>query len=215
VRVIRRRKWLALVTLVVVPVTAVVLSLQQKPLYSATAEVLLNKQGLAASVTGVDPSAGQDPVRQLQTFADLAATPMVAKRVLDALHLRGRTTIQMLSASTITAKSDADLLVFTTRDPDPQMAVRIASEYARQFVRYRRRLDHIAFATARQHIRARLNGLDPTSALYSNLVQNEQRLDTIRGTPVVECGRRQGRDRFDESATASCPRRAAGLRTRT
>ncbi len=56
VRILRRRKWVIVTVLVVLPLAAVLLSRQQQPLYEASAEVLLSRQNLAASLTNT-----QDP----------------------------------------------------------------------------------------------------------------------------------------------------------
>jgi len=179
--VLRRRKWLALLAVTLTPSVAVGLSLRQPPLYRATAEVLLNQQGLAASVTGAgDPSAGMDPARELQTLSELAATPVVAQRVVRALHLRDRNASAVLTAATVAAKPDADLLVFTVVDRDARLAARIATSFATEFTRYRQQLDKNSFARARARIEARLRGLDRSSGLYSSLVQSEERLDTVQ-----------------------------------
>ena len=79
--VLRRRKWLVLLAVVLVPAVAVVLSLRQKPEYEATAEVLLSRQNLAALLnSATDQSLTGDPARLAQTQADLAQAPQVASR---------------------------------------------------------------------------------------------------------------------------------------
>ncbi|HEY8630189.1 MAG TPA: Wzz/FepE/Etk N-terminal domain-containing protein, partial [Gaiellaceae bacterium] len=51
-KVVRRRKWIILQALVLVPAAAVAFSLHQTKLFQASAEVLLSRQNLAASLTG-------------------------------------------------------------------------------------------------------------------------------------------------------------------
>src|SRR5437868_14225186 len=86
-RVIRRRKWLILLAVLAVPAAAVAYSLHQRPLYRATAQVLLSHQNLATTLTGTpDPTAYLQADRVAQTQADLARTPEVARRTLDATH---------------------------------------------------------------------------------------------------------------------------------
>ena len=77
--VLRRRKWLVLLVVVLVPAVAVVLSLLQPPKYQASAEVLLSRQNLAAVLNNAtDQSLTGDPARLAQTQADLAQVPEVA-----------------------------------------------------------------------------------------------------------------------------------------
>ena len=77
-QVLRRRKWIVLTAVVVVPVAAYLFSAQQQSKYRATAEVLLSRQNLSQSLNGVqDPSLSIQPDRLAQTQADLAQVPPV------------------------------------------------------------------------------------------------------------------------------------------
>src|SRR6187551_2835801 len=84
VQVVRRRKWIILLTMVLVPAAAVVLSLRQTPMYQSSAEVLLNRQNSALLSGAADPNTYYQPERVLQTQAELARVPAVAQRVTRA-----------------------------------------------------------------------------------------------------------------------------------
>ncbi len=140
--VLRRRKWIILQTLVLVPAAAVLLSLQQERLYRASAEVLLSRQSLAAALTGTpDPTMAQDPERFAHTQAALARAPQLAERVIRASGVEGVTGGDLLANSTVTAKPNADLLVFEVTERDPDLAARLATAYAREFTVFRSELD--------------------------------------------------------------------------
>ena len=182
--VVRRRKWIILQAVVVVPVAAVLLSLRQTPLYQASAEVLLSHQNLATSLTNTqDPTIYQQADRIAQTQADLARVPRVAENVRKALDLSDRTAADILAASSVAVKQNADLLVFQVRDRDRGLAARIAAEYASQFASYRRKLDTAALERARREVEDRVDALraagDHSSALYAGLVTKEQQLRTM------------------------------------
>lgn len=183
-RVVRRRKWIILQAVVLVPAAAVAFSLQQQRLYESESEVLLSRQNLAAILTGTpDPILNQSADRVAQTQADLARVPEVARRVLAALKLRDRTPDDLLAASEVSPKPNADLLVFTVTDPEPSLARRLAGEYANQFTLYRRELDTGALERARLEVAERLEELDREgqrdSALYASLAEKEQQLKTL------------------------------------
>src|SRR4051794_18137881 len=81
--VIRRRKWIALLAIVLVPAAAIAFSLHQTSKYQASAEVLLSRQNLATSLNNVtDPNAAIQADRLAQTQADLARVPPVISRTL-------------------------------------------------------------------------------------------------------------------------------------
>ena len=185
VQVLRRRKWIVLLAVVLVPLAAVLLSLRQAPLYEASAEVFLSHQNLATSLTNTpDAMVYQQADRIAQTQADLARVPRVAENVRKALRLRDRTAPDILAASSVSAKQNADLLVFKVRDRRPAMAARLAGEYARQFTLYRRKLDTASLERARAEVAVRIDELErarrTSSPLYAELAAKEQQLRTMQ-----------------------------------
>ena len=180
-RVIARRKWVVLLAVVLLPLTAVLVSARQDALYESKAEVLLNPQNLAATLTGtVSGGIFQDPERIANTQADLASVPAVAERVLTAAGITDMDVDEFLASSTVSAKPNADLLEFTVEHRDPDLAIRLANEYASQFTRYRREIDTEAIAAALAKVRERIAALErsgrTTSDRYQALVQDEDTL---------------------------------------
>ena len=182
--VIRRRRWILLQALVVVPLAAVIYSLSQQTMYQATSEVLLSRQNIASTLTGTtDPNAGAQADRIAQTQARLAVVPEVARRTLLAVGLR-RPASDLLAHSSVVAETNADLLRFSVSDHVPALAVRIAATYARQYTRYRQELDTASLTRARAGLDAKINQLEAAKrtkgALYANLVNRSQQLATIQ-----------------------------------
>ena len=86
--VLRRRKWVVISAVVIVPVIAVAVSELQSPRYSATAAVVLSRQNLSSSLNGVvDPTYTVDPQRLTGTQAQVARAPAVAAAVVNAAGL--------------------------------------------------------------------------------------------------------------------------------
>ena len=57
-QIARRRKWIIALGAVLVPFAAIVISFMQHPTYGSSAEVLINRQNIAQTITGtVDPTA--------------------------------------------------------------------------------------------------------------------------------------------------------------
>src|SRR5439155_8619138 len=113
-----------------VPACAVLLSLRQQALYSAAADVLVSRANLASSLNGIQDPTLADANRVLQTQADIARTPIIAQRVLAALHLKDRTPHEFLGRSSVSPQSNADVLTFRVTDPAPSLATRLATEHA-------------------------------------------------------------------------------------
>jgi succinoglycan biosynthesis transport protein ExoP len=181
VAVLQRRKWLIALTALALPIAAVLLTLQQTELHQASAQVLVNRQNLAADIVGA-PSADPrvEPQRLIETQAALAATPAVAEAVLKALRIRDRTPRDFLEQSSVDGKVNTDILEFVVTDRDPELAKTFATEYARQFTRYRQELDTAALERALREIQDRIRELetrsDSSPALYADLLSKEQQL---------------------------------------
>lgn len=181
-RVLRRGILVVLATLAVFTAGAVFLSLRQERLYRASSDVFLNSQDLVAALSNVLVSYF-DPVRDSQTQANLAATPTVAQRALEAAGVENRTPAELLGNTSITPTSNADVITFSVTDPDPAIASRLATAYAKAYTSYRRQLDTRSLDRARVEIQQRLDQLEAegarNTALYSSLSEKEQQLRTM------------------------------------
>ncbi len=96
VSVLRRRKWVIILALIVVPAVAVVFSLRQSPLYASSAQVLMSNQDLAGALTNTQSTSASLPDREAQTQADIAHTPKVAAQVIADLKLKDKTPEELL-----------------------------------------------------------------------------------------------------------------------
>lgn len=183
-QVVRRRRWIILQAVVLVPFAAVLFSLHQDKQYEASAQVLLSRQNLATALTGTqDPTVYIQADRLAQTQADVARVPTIVERVLRRLDVRDRTVQDFLSASSVSAAQNADLLRFRVTDGDPFLARRLVDGYARQYTIYRHQLDTSALQRARASVDARIRELTKQkrdrSALYASLVDRSQQLATM------------------------------------
>jgi succinoglycan biosynthesis transport protein ExoP len=133
--ILRRRKWIVALPPVVAAIAAYLLSASESPLYSATAQVLVNRTTIVNAVTGIDPSAG-DPDRFLTTQASIARSPELAKRVSDASGISGMTPGRVLSESSVNPSADSDIVSISVQDNNPGAATRVANTYATEFTRY-------------------------------------------------------------------------------
>jgi Mrp family chromosome partitioning ATPase len=194
VDVVRRRKLTVVQAMVLIPTLAVVFALREHPRYNASANVLLSRQSLAASLSGIqDPNVYQQADRLAQTEADVAESPTVAQRTLKSLGLKTRTVPGLLGETSITPQTNADLLVFSVTDSVRDLATKLVNEYARQYTIYRRQLDTSAIVAARRDVEQRISQLaaagQTRSSLYNSLVDKDEQLSTMEtlqtGSAVV------------------------------
>jgi len=184
--ILRRRTWIIAVVLVVTPLSAVVFSKLQQPLYQGTAKVLVNRANIVSAITNVtDPSTvGNDPTRFLTTQSDIARSPTLASRVVDAAGVPGLTVEKLLADSKVTAAANADLLNVSVSSTNRRDAIRLADIYAQEFTTFKTDLDtariNDALVTLRQRIKAlSAAGVSPASPSYATLLQYASQLETV------------------------------------
>lgn len=180
---LRHNLWLVLLVFALATAAGVYFSERQAKRYESSADVFLGTQNQAASLSGV-PVTSEDPARQAATQADLARNPAVAVQALKLAHVRGRTAPELLSNSSVSSASDADILTFSVSDAEPGIAERLAEAYAIAYTHYRRRLDTTAVTSALREVNNRLADLaaegGTKSAAYANLLNTQQQLSTLQ-----------------------------------
>ena len=133
-RVVRRRKWVVLLIALIVPLLAVAFSLHQQKRYEASADVLLNSETLATTVSAIPQSGlSEDPVRITQTQAEVARGPDVARDALRAVSGAHLTVGEFLADSSVSSSPTSDILTFAVTSPDPALATELANAYARAY----------------------------------------------------------------------------------
>jgi polysaccharide biosynthesis transport protein len=181
-RLLLRRKWIVLATLVLVPALAVGFALRQESLYTSSAKVLLKQGNIAAALAGVsDYSYYADPNRTAETQIQLAETPAVAARVLDAAGIENGDPNALLGSVAITPEANADILNFAVTSQDPALAERLANEYARQYTLFRRQLDTQSLNQALEGISSRAAELQASGqkAYAKTLFNRAEQLRTL------------------------------------
>jgi Mrp family chromosome partitioning ATPase len=181
--VLSRRKWTVLAMAIGVPLVAVGLMSFQKPVYEARAEVLLNREDLAAALSGVSTASADRPERYAETQARLARTPEIARTALGDAGLGSRSFTDLLSATRVEASLDSDILSFFAQAGEPAEAVLLTNAYAGAYAAYVEDLGSAPLARAIELIDVRLAELRADnrtkSTLYLDLLDEKQRLQTF------------------------------------
>ncbi len=183
-KVLKRRGWIVALCAIAAAAVAYVLGAQQTPQYRSSADVLMNKQNLAANLTGLDSAVFFDEVRAADTQATLAAVPDVAERALREAKVTDRSPGDLLNQTAIFTRGDTDILQFEVTDSSPEMSKLLATSYARAFTKYRADLETSAIVKARAEIQRALDQLESQgrqrSSLYENLAEKTQQLQTLQ-----------------------------------
>jgi Mrp family chromosome partitioning ATPase len=184
VAVVRRRKWLVLLPVVIVPLVALFLSLLQSAQYQATANVVLSQTSVIEQVTGItDPTAAQNPAFVVATQAALARLPQVVSAAVTKAGVPGVTAAELLNSSTVSGDPNSNQLHFTVSAAGRQAAVALASAYGASFIKYQAQLQTLALQRARAQILNRLAQLrsqgEAKTPLYSRLAGDAQQLSAL------------------------------------
>lgn len=178
IQIARRRRGIILTAVVLVPLTAMFLSLRQEKLYEASAQVYVDQQNIANALTEVAVfDVYQSADRVLQTQADIANAPEVWRRVWRTLGSRSNPNVEVVP------KIDSNFLRFSSVATSPRLAGRMASEFAEQYKQYKSELETKAVARALAGLNVRIDelrregpGRDPE--LYASLIDQREQLRT-------------------------------------
>jgi Mrp family chromosome partitioning ATPase/capsular polysaccharide biosynthesis protein len=189
--VVERRKWLILLSCVLLSGGAALVSSRQEHLFAATAEVVTVRHDFAAGVAGAPVNTrGESSERVVQAEAAIATLPAVAERVLEAANVRKRTPLEFLEQATVTPRPNADILKFQVTDSDADVAVRLATEHARQFTTYRRELETSALKRARERLTQQIGDVKADggrgSDEYAELISKKSQLLTIEALEAAK-----------------------------
>jgi polysaccharide biosynthesis transport protein len=194
--VLRRRKWVILPPLLLIPTLAFFLSAGRAPEYRATSEVLLNRQDIVSAVADVSDlnPVSLDPDRLTATQSDVARSPLLIRRVVAAANVPGLTASGLLGKSQVSPRANADVLEFSVTDRTPDVAAQLASVYAEQYTLFRRDIDTKALRDAMRKLQARIDalrsdGVSSDSLLHTQLLDAQTKLETaatlLTGNTIV------------------------------
>lgn len=213
VQALWRRKWLVLVPLVLFPLVTFLVSLRQASVYEASADVLVNRQEAATTTLVGQTPALDDPNRTMETQVLLARVPTVLEQTIESSGLTGMSPGGLRGSSTVFPI--ADILRFLVSDEDPGRAARLASEYARQFVRFRRELDTVGLEATLAQVSRQIEQLEAAgnvnSPLYVRLADREQQLESLTALRRSNVSVVQTASAADAQQVAPRPRRNAAL----
>jgi Mrp family chromosome partitioning ATPase len=163
------------------PLVALVISLRQTPAYEASAGVLLGLQP-TTNVTQSGPAAPEDPARVVQNQAQIARALPVVRRVVRATGDAFPDAATLLRNSHVSTDDGVDLLTFSVTHPSPGAAVRLANEYARQFLVYLQNFETSSVTRALTQVNERIASMKARGArgrLYGALQAKQQELETL------------------------------------
>ena len=192
VRVVVRRRWVVIATVVILFVLAMAYSLSRTPMYEASTTLIYE-----ISIDVSDPlsvSAYIDPTQrevELGSVAAVIASPDLIQRARDEIGEDVDVTAYSVSAvpGTASGSSEPSTAVISAIGPDPKVAATIAEAYADAFVAYRKEQEREQIREAEDVIQSKLDTFNTSaereSSEYATLLQRlhdlQIREDTATG----------------------------------
>ena len=200
-RAVRRRKWVFLQALVIVPLVALALSLVQEEAYTATASLLFRESPTVLQTE--NQGSFDDPSREAATNEELIALPVVAARA--ARELRGAVDAEAIEDSvTIESTGDANLVEIRATAETPRLAAGVANAYGDAYIDFRRRADRRQIEDAIALVERSLAGLSARERADQG-GELQRRLDELQLARSLQTGNAELVQRADVPRSRSSP----------
>jgi receptor protein-tyrosine kinase len=157
-RAVRRHRWLIAVCALATTAAAAAFALTAEKQYAGSATLLFRSAGVEETVFDSSGQRG-DPVREAATNVELGAVDLVAHRTAARLRVPGLTGGAVADQVEISARRDSDLASITATTTDPDLAARMATTFAREYIAFRQESDQRRVREARRSVARQLERL--------------------------------------------------------
>jgi capsular exopolysaccharide synthesis family protein len=154
--VIRARKWIIIQAVVIVTLTALVVSFLQPSTYQGQATVLVSEKDTGAALLGTSLSDFSQPERGLQTQVQLMQLRPLAETTIRALDLQV-TPDDLLSRVSVSAVGQTNVVTIVVTDSTAKRAADTANEMAKAYVDWSRETKRESIKSAADEMQKRLD----------------------------------------------------------
>lgn len=182
-RIIRRRKWIFLQAVILIPLIALALSLTQEKQYTAEAKLLFRPSALGSFADPTDSSAFVDPSREAATNDELVTLPVVADRAMELLERGGITGVDVFSSVSVDSGGEADIATISATTPTPELSAQVADAYGEAYIDFRRESNRDLLGEAIDLIEGRIAELSEEALA---LDEGQRLLDRLEGLETAQ-----------------------------
>jgi tyrosine-protein kinase len=155
-RILRRRKFVIILTFLGVTGAALALSLSKEKQYTAASSLLFRDPGIDRTLFKTYPPPNVDPGTESSTNERLVKLSAVAARTAQKLGGGPITSALVYGKITVARQGQAQLLSVIATDHNPVFAARLANTYAAEYINWRREADRALIRSAQRDIRRQL-----------------------------------------------------------
>ncbi len=177
--VIRVRKWTIIQAIVIVTLTAVVVSLVQPKVYEGESKVLISQQDTGAALLGTSISEfSSQPERGLQTQVQLMQLRPLAQETVRQLGLK-MTPDALLDDIEVSALGQTNVVYIRARSGDANRAADIANTMADEFVAWSQQSKRESIAAAGDEVESRLADAEEQILALARRIESEGKTDEL------------------------------------
>ena len=186
---ILRRNWIiAVICVVVAPIAAFAYSKSQTTEYTATASLLFTSGGAEQRIFGLEPTGNTDPTREFATNLKLASLDALSVRTAKALN-SGITGDEVRERISVTPEGESELASVSATDPSPDLAAKLANEFANQFVAFGREIETAKAKRSQKLAEAQLEGLSEEERAGTTGRTLQRQIIELETVATIQTGR--------------------------
>ncbi len=195
-RIARRRKWVILQALIVVPVLALIFTLNQEDEYTATATLLFRQAPVGVS----EGESVIEPTREAATNGQLVGLPVVAETAAESLE--GVPASEIQESVSVESSPEADTAQIVATSTSPELAAAMANAYGKAYIVFRRQADRSQVQGAIGVAEASLEQLTPAEQESKQGVALNEQLDRLKLAQALQTG---GAELVQQATAPSSP----------
>lgn len=181
-RIVRRRKWVVLQAIIVVPVLALGFSLAQEDEYTASATLLFRQTPVGVQ----DAEDVIDPTREAATNGQLVGLPVVADKAAESLD--GISGVEVLESVEVEPSSEADTAEISAVTTSPELSAEMANAYGNAYISFRRGADRAQVQDAIDVAETSLQRLSPSEQEGKEGAALREQLDRLKLAQALQTG---------------------------
>lgn len=187
IHVIRARKWVIIQAVVIVTLTALVVSLLTPKTYEGTAQVLITEKDTASAILGSALPLSSQPERTLQTQVQMMGIRPVAEATIKKLGLQ-TTPDELMKRVSVSAVGQTNIVKIVATDADAARASEIANAVAEEYVRSARDAERANVAAAADEVERRLDEAKREILDLGRKIADSEKADDLQAQLQIATG---------------------------
>jgi succinoglycan biosynthesis transport protein ExoP len=211
-RLLRQRSRVIVVCMILVTGSAAAFSFSRQKQYTAQASLLFRDSQLGAGILGLIGSSGPtDPARESETNVKLVGSPAVAARV--ARDLGGISPGSVSARIAVAAEGQSSVVAVHATDSDPVFAARLATTYARDFIKVRHDVNRAQILGLKRSLDNQFNALSPAERGSPAGLSLQARVDQLDALASLQTGDAELLQAADAPTSPSSPKTKLNILT--